>query len=248
MLSKLMVVIVLVFAAATSQAALTKHPFYPQDFYDAYDAGDVTKLKSIIKTLLSKNQRVLTYREARQNVFFKLFADQNSKVKDVYCHETITVNGKTLPAPTVMNVEHTWPQSKFTTKHPIDMQKSDLNILYPVSADANTSRSNHPFGVVSKEVSGPCPSLSKRGYTTKSSDIRFEPPEVHQGNAARAIFYFALHYDTAIDSEEKADLLKWDRQDPVSQDDRDRNEQIQKIQGNRNPFVDYPELVELLVK
>lgn len=41
-------------------------------------------------------------------------------------------------------------------------------------------------------------------------------------------------------------LLKWHRQDPVSQKEIDRNNGIQTVQGNRNPFVDYPYLAEFI--
>lgn len=41
-------------------------------------------------------------------------------------------------------------------------------------------------------------------------------------------------------------LLKWHREDPVSQKEIDRNNGIQKTQGNRNPFIDYPYLVEYI--
>ena len=41
-------------------------------------------------------------------------------------------------------------------------------------------------------------------------------------------------------------MLKWHRQDPVSQKEVDRNNGIQLTQGNRNPFIDYPYLVEYI--
>lgn len=41
-------------------------------------------------------------------------------------------------------------------------------------------------------------------------------------------------------------LMKWHRQDPVSQKEIDRNNGIQATQGNRNPFIDYPCLAEYL--
>ena len=41
-------------------------------------------------------------------------------------------------------------------------------------------------------------------------------------------------------------LMKWHRQDPVSQKELDRNNGIQYTQGNRNPFIDYPYLAEYI--
>ena len=41
-------------------------------------------------------------------------------------------------------------------------------------------------------------------------------------------------------------LLKWHREDPVSQKEIDRNNGIQATQGNRNPFIDYPYLAEYI--
>ena len=41
-------------------------------------------------------------------------------------------------------------------------------------------------------------------------------------------------------------LMKWHRQDPVSQKEIDRNNGIQETQGNRNPFIDYPYLAEYI--
>jgi hypothetical protein len=41
-------------------------------------------------------------------------------------------------------------------------------------------------------------------------------------------------------------LMKWHRQDPVSQKEIDRNNGIQQTQGNRNPFIDYPYLAEYI--
>ena len=41
-------------------------------------------------------------------------------------------------------------------------------------------------------------------------------------------------------------LIKWNKLDPVSSVELLRNETVSKIQGNRNPFVDHPELVEAM--
>lgn len=41
-------------------------------------------------------------------------------------------------------------------------------------------------------------------------------------------------------------LMRWAKNDPVSQKEIDRNEVIWQLQGNRNPFVDYPGLEEYI--
>lgn len=41
-------------------------------------------------------------------------------------------------------------------------------------------------------------------------------------------------------------LMEWSKQDPVSQKEIDRNEAVWKLQGNRNPFVDYPGLEDYI--
>ena len=39
-------------------------------------------------------------------------------------------------------------------------------------------------------------------------------------------------------------LLKWHKQDPVSEKEVNRNNAVYAVQGNRNPYVDYPQLAD----
>lgn len=41
-------------------------------------------------------------------------------------------------------------------------------------------------------------------------------------------------------------LVEWNEMDPPSEVEKLRNDTVQKIQGNRNPFVDFPELMDQL--
>ena len=54
-----------------------------------------------------------------------------------------------------------------------------------------------------------------------------------------ASYYGLTKYGVAL-------LMKWHRQDPVSQKEIDRNNAVQNKQGNRNPFIDYPCLAEYI--
>ncbi len=173
-------------------------------------------------------------------------------VKDVYCEIEFTnrdfggsqaIGPGRIPKNTKLNTEHTWPQSRFNGGMSKDTQKSDLHHLFPTQSEMNSIRGNHKFGDVDvPDRALPC-STSKYGTAKGSHEDIFEPPVGHKGNVARALFYFATRYRLRIDPQEEAFLKKWHQNDPVDQNEIDRNEQIFKIQGNRNPFIDHPELV-----
>lgn len=72
---------------------------------------------------------------------------------------------------------------------------------------------------------------------------KFEP-EYGKGIVARAVFYFAVRYKDGFRMEDKMDLellLRWHEEHPVDVYERHRNAAIQELQGNRNPFIDFPE-------
>ena len=98
------------------------------------------------------------------------------------------------------------------------------------------------------------------GFGTVYTDNCFEPADEFKGDFARSYFYISTIYEDyyqlwqspmlnnntypvwkpwALDL-----LLKWHRQDPVSPKELARIEAVYNIQGNRNPYIDYPNLVE----
>ncbi len=173
-------------------------------------------------------------------------------VKDVYCDRVAEADEfqRVKPAPnvvpdaTVVNTEHTWPQSRFVRGFPDEMQKSDLHHLFPTDSTVNSDRSSFDFGDVQRDSKRLKCRGSRLGFAIKGSQLVFEPPEDHKGNVARALFYFSVRYRAPINPEQEATLRKWNRLDPVDAEERSRNERIFQLQSNRNPFVDYPELVD----
>jgi len=200
-------------------------------------------------------QRVdLTYNEARKIMFGDLFlekiGDNRYSLKEVYCNkvidETAGVGPNKIPNPEIINCEHTWPQSKFSKEFPADIQKSDLHHLFPSDMHANSTRNNHPFAEVRGKYTNETCQDSKIGIPLEGGVTSFEPPKEHRGNVARAMAYFSIRYKLPVDSVQKKYFIKWNDEDPVDNDERVRNEKILQIQGNRNPFVDYPELIKKL--
>lgn len=200
----------------------------------------------------------LNYREARQILFGELhleYREGQYYIKDVYCSEYFGEgdfsDGKgpgpgLIPDHHILNVEHTWPQSRFSKKYPTNQQKTDLHGLFPAWNYVNSVRANLPFAEVDYVTNRPC-DLSYRGFAAGEPEQEaFEPPDEHKGNVARALFYFSTRYELPIDDREEAFLRDWHVEDPVDLLEIDRAERIYEIQGTRNPFIDHPELVDTI--
>ncbi len=203
-------------------------------------------------------QTVLGYDGARKIMFGKLFLKQDSSgyfINDVYCQKrfgsSAGVAPGAIPNGTKINCEHTWPQSKFTNAYPNEMQKSDLHHIFPADSKANSIRGNDDFVNVGDDngalASDDC-TISKFGSSNASSKDGFEPPLTHKGNVARALFYFSVHYKMPLGREQEEVLRRWNDLDPVDQEEIDRNNAIYAVQGNRNPFIDFPGLANNINK
>lgn len=197
------------------------------------------------------------YKNARKIIFGEIHLETTPEgygIFDVYCQVMMTEKdfkggapgpGK-IPNNNIMNVEHTWPQSRFNGRFKDDLQKSDLHHLFPTASHANSVRGSFPFSDVSSVKQTPCAgAILGRGQTGQGTYF-FEPPTAQKGNTARAIFYFSTRYQIAVTAEEEASLKAWHRLDPVDEAESRRNEVIFSKQKVRNPFIDHPELVELI--
>ncbi|MEJ8804398.1 endonuclease [Pontibacter sp. H249] len=156
-----------------------------------------------------------------------------------------------------INCEHTVPQSFFGKASPM---VSDIHHLFPTHETPNGVRSNYPFSDIDDTRTSTWHVGDSKGYYTsatipksnidaysESYSNTFEPREDHKGNTARAIFYFYTMYPTQAGSITRVGdiktLYQWHQQDPVDERERERNRRAEAVQGNRNPYIDYPELV-----
>ncbi len=162
------------------------------------------------------------------------------------------------------NREHSMPKSWFDDQSPMH---SDAYHIYPTDGKVNGQRSNYPYGECANGTylqSGSNKGTGKLGKSTFPgySGTVFEPADEYKGDFARTYFYMAACYNDRIEdwhSDMLAGnsypcyttwavnlLMKWHRQDPVSQKEIDRNNAVSKYQKNRNPFIDHPELAEFI--
>lgn len=201
----------------------------------------------------------LGYGKARQKLFGQLHLKKTDSgaysVTDVYCNRTftdadfggsLTFGPDLLPSSgNLINTEHTWPQSRFTGRFSREMQKSDLHHLFPTDSEINSRRGSLRFGNVVKDVEIlKCP-IGRLGHQAASrGEIIYEAPKAQRGNTARAIFYFATRYQMKISPAEEAALRQWNIEDPIDAEEFSRNQQIELLQGNRNPFIDFADLID----
>lgn len=158
------------------------------------------------------------------------------------------------------NREHTWPQSKGANKS-IPMGH-DMQSVRPTHTTVNSSRGNDAYGESGAYYDPDEVSISNSYY--KSTNMGS-----YRGDAARVILYDYVVYGEAGGHknslyngnaqllskfgsagvfESAAVLLKWHMNDPVSLTEMVRNDGAQTYQGNRNPFIDYPELAIQVLK
>lgn len=151
------------------------------------------------------------------------------------------------------NHEHTWPSTYFNDGSPM---RTDLHHVLPTDGYVNNKRSNWPYGQVTS-ASWNGQNGSRLGNTNSYSgysDKAFEPIDSFKGDIARIYFYMTTRYQgedagwgnwvMANGAELTQDainmLMQWHHKDPVSQKEKNRNDAVYAIQGNRNPFIDYP--------
>jgi hypothetical protein len=200
--------------------------------------------------LAARGQREqdVNYDAAKSALYRDLYLRRSGapKVKEVYCGDEYPVPHEQADLGREVNVEHTWPQSRFSTQYSKSLQKGDLHHLFLSNSRANSARSSYPFG----EVARPNLDIDICKESTVGKDARgqtvFEPPDEHKGAVARAVFYFAVRYDLALSSEEEAILRLWHRLFPPSAEELWRNSYYEIRQGNRNPFIDDSSLVDLM--
>lgn len=195
--------------------------------------------------------------------------DANGKIWDMYSTKRWTPGsdqcGTYKNVGDCYNREHSMPKSWFNDASPM---YSDAFHLYPTDGKVNGQRSNYPFGECAGGTtlsgSGSVKALGRLGSSTFSgySGTVFEPDDQYKGDFARSYFYMAACYNDRIaswNSDMLAKnsypvfkdwavnlLLKWARQDEVSDKERNRQEAVYARQKNRNPFIDHPELVEYI--
>jgi len=187
---------------------------------------------------------------------------EDMQVRDRYSNMVRYFNPD-MSAVSNMNIEHIWANSWWG--HEKNNAYCDLFNLYPADATANGRKSNNPIGIVDGTIAytnGVTKVGKSSSYRADSLITVWEPADKWKGDFARTYFYMATCYShmtslwTTTEGLLTVDpnspllmrpwvynlMLEWAEADPLDEIEKERCDAICEIQGNRNPFVDYPEL------
>lgn len=188
----------------------------------------------------------------------------NNIVLDMYSNETRYFNPANPTASVLeLDIEHMFPKSWWGGD--INEAYCDLFHLVPADYSANRSKSNHAPGIPSDTTFWNGSFATGNGSAYGLQKV-FCPADEYKGDFARAYFYIATCYGDSLQWTNSGDaakamtnshwhefqpwlrdlLLDWHRMDPVSNKEKQRAIEVNKIQGNRNPFIDYPQLVDYI--
>lgn len=186
----------------------------------------------------------------------------DGSIWDMYSNTRRSFTNKRGESASNVEIEHCFPKSWWGTIQ--NAAWCDLYHLNPSDKQANGNKSNFPPGEVQKgdKFDNGVFRMDK-ATSSKYGWCCFEPADCYKGDFARAYFYIATAYEDLVWADVAKEyldnnsylefkpwlievLLKWHRLDPVSQKELDRADQISSIQHNRNPYIDYPELVEYI--
>ena len=244
----------------------------PEDYYNAANGKQDAELKTALYNIIKEGTR-MSYGSGSWTIFYYSDRRADGSVWDMYSDEVRYFSG-VGDAPSGMNIEHSFAKSWWGGANN-DAYK-DCYHLNPSDATANSARSNYPLGevtVLDKTAGtlkiGTNPSYKTANPRANGKDFYiWEPKDEYKGDFARAYFYMATCYENLtwrLDNDdvgskfamqndnylefqpwEQAVLLKWHRQDPVSQKEIDRMNAVSNYQHNRNPYIDFPCLVEYI--
>ena len=220
-------------------------------------------LKTALHNLI-KNHKQISYGSGTSSTWGAFYTTDavvengQRRVLDMYSAEKRYFGSKGS-AVDGMNIEHSvakswWGGAKNNAYY-------DIHHLNPSDANANTAKSNYPLAEIQGNPTweNGVTFIGNATINGKSEKV-FEPCDEYKGDFARTYMYmFTCYQDltwkyTWMNDEKSAYptlkpwavelLLKWHKQDPVSEKEVNRNNAVYAVQGNRNPFVDYPQFAE----
>ena len=228
-------------------------------YYETADGAKGRELKTALSEIIKVHDE-LGYGDLWE-AFKTTDARDDGRVWDMYSgitdYEFVTSGTNYKVEGDCYNREHSMPKSWFDDERPM---YTDLVHLIPTDGYVNGRRSNYPFGETDEPTYTSSGGFSKLGPSSVDGykGTVFEPNDEYKGDFARIYFYMVTCYEDKVSTWESDMLagnaypaltqwaldmlMRWAEEDPVSKKETDRNNAVNALQGNRNPYVDYPGL------
>lgn len=259
-----------IFTLILCLCALCAYAAAPNGYYNSLNGKNGESLKTAIHKLVRPHTK-LSY-SSLWNYFPKTDAyptkvNNRTLVWDMYSDNWTNRNYWYYGGTGGLNREHSVPKSWWNSPSNVEAYEAGTDIihLFPSDGDANSAKSNYPLGEVNTSLNVRFYNgVSTVGYPAisgSSTNYVFEPADEYKGDFARVYFYVATCYQDytwkytymfnnssylTLNQYARELLMDWHRDDPVSEKERNRNDAVFSIQGNRNPFVDDPNLAEYI--
>ena len=232
--------------ATCSTATVTVQVVYPiafnipqelEYYYESAVFSENPEYNDLVVSELTVNSHttILSYGQ-RHNYLYDADADLNNPANVILMYSSESRDRREYTSdsnshnPQTFNTEHIYPQSRLSSTDAV----TDLHHLRSSDADVNSLRSNYPY-------------IDGSGVYQLVDGSSWFPGDEWKGDVARMILYLNIRYNEQFNKVGSLELfLKWNREDPVSTFEEQRNNVIEGAQGNRNPFIDNPYLATLI--
>lgn len=215
-------------------------PDVQESFYSTCDGKTGSDLKS---TLASFNKPTNTSYDWSRYEAADEAQDDSTSIFCIYTRHNIKKSAHVGSYSwDTWNREHVYTQSAFPRS------ASDNHNIFACEGQINNTRGNLKYAEV-KDNGGT--RISEFGHTTDCyyiANTAFEPCDEAKGEVARACLYCSVYYGYDLNDifDSINTCLKWNAMYTVSPREIYRNNIVQGLQGNRNPFVDHPSYAQAI--
>ncbi|MFP4287314.1 MAG: endonuclease [Candidatus Izemoplasmataceae bacterium] len=218
-------------------------------YYDGLEGLYGEDLLEALRVLINRDVTRRSYEEAKTILAESdVDPDDDTKVLTIYSRDSVN---RTWDS-TSWHREHVWPNSRLGVTRVTESQRniaSDLHNLRAIVPSINSSRSNRFFDIESDVTS-----------------LSFYPGSDDEGDVFRILMYMITMYpeleliNEILENDPETNytlegaklgkfsaIIHWHYADPVDAFESHRNDIIYSYQNNRNPFIDHPHFVELIL-
>lgn len=234
----------------------------PVGYYEKASGKKDADLKTALHEIIKPHNRISYGANGTWTVFRTSDIRSDGSIWDMYS-DVVRYFPET-GSHSEMHIEHSVPKSWWGEETTFVYEASfDIHHLVPADASTNMSKSNHVLGeVINATFDNGVSKIGSIMIADKKLSA-FEPTDEYKGDFARMYMYVATCYQDytwesdgvnmfnsesypTLNAYSQDLLMRWHRNDPVSEKEVNRNDAVYMAQFNRNPFIDFPYLAEYL--